>query len=128
MLKVDGQTLAVNFRTAAEKFKLIQDEDSMPVIVRYCGPDGNDKTIDEWLNALKKDGPERWLMRKLQRYTVTIPRRDAMRLLAQNDVEEVILGLFAQANDLLYSNQLGFIIDRFLPPAMDSSNTVPMWK
>lgn len=117
LLKVDGQTLAVNFRTAAEKFKLIQDEDSASVIVRYCGLDGSDKTIETLLDMLKKEGPKRWLMRKLQRYTVTIHRREVMTLLAQGDVEEVIPGLFLQANDFLYDKHLGLIIDGFLPPA-----------
>jgi len=117
LLKVDGKTLAVNFRSAAEKFKLIQDEDSASIIVRYRGQDGDDETIEKWLNALKKDGPDRWLMRKLQRYTVTIPRRDALRLLAQSDVEEAMPGLFVQANDLLYHDQLGLIIDGLISSA-----------
>ncbi|OGB26804.1 MAG: CRISPR-associated helicase/endonuclease Cas3 [Burkholderiales bacterium RIFCSPLOWO2_02_FULL_57_36] len=117
LLKVDGQTLAVNFRTAAEKFKLMQDEDSASVIVRYHGLNGDDEKIEKWLNTLKKDGPDRWLMRKLQRYTVTIPRRDALRLLAQSDLEEIMPGLFVQANDLLYHDQLGLIIDGLIPSA-----------
>jgi CRISPR-associated endonuclease/helicase Cas3 len=115
LLKVDTQTLAVNFRTAAERFKLIQDEDSAPVIVRYCGSDGNDKTVEELLNTLKKDGPQRWLMRKLQRYTVNIPRRDVMKLFTQHDIVEILPGLFAQANDMLYHGKLGFIMDGSAP-------------
>ncbi|MGE5622770.1 MAG: CRISPR-associated helicase Cas3', partial [Bacillota bacterium] len=111
LLKVDGQTLAVNFRTAADRFRLIQDEDSAAVIVRYRGADGNDDTIDMWLNTLRKDGPERWLMRKLQRYTVTIHRRQAMELLRQGDVEEAIPGLFVQVSDWLYDARLGLLLD-----------------
>lgn len=115
LLKVDGQTLAVNFRTAAEKFKLIQDEDSAPVIVRYRGLDGNDNKVDELLNTLRKHGPERWLMRKLQRYTVTVHRREVMRLLSQGDIEEVMPGLYAQVSDWLYHPDLGLNPDG-LPP------------
>lgn len=107
LLKVDGQTLAVNFRTAAEKFKLIQDEDNAPVIVHYRGLDGNDDKVDELLNTLKKHGPERWLMRKLQRYTVTVHVRDVMKLLSQGDVEEAIPGLYIQVSDWLYHPDLG---------------------
>ena len=106
-LKVDGQTLAVSFRTAAERFRLIDDADSAAVIVRYRGADGTDDTLDGLLGRLRKDGTERWLMRKLQRYTVNIHRRDALRLLGQGDVEEVIPGLFAQASDILYHPELG---------------------
>lgn len=111
LLKVDGQTLAVNFRTAAERFRLIRDEDSAPVVVCYHGADGVDDTIDTLLNTLKKHGPERWLMRKLQRYTVNIHRRDVMKLLAQGDVEETIPGLFVQVGDWLYHPDLGLNAD-----------------
>ncbi|MGD9500458.1 MAG: CRISPR-associated helicase Cas3' [Halothiobacillus sp.] len=107
LLKVDGQTLAVNFRSAADKFKLIQDEDSAPVIVRYRGMDGNDDKVDELLNTLRKHGPERWLMRKFQRYTVTIHRREIIKLLSQGDVEEILPGLYIQISDWLYHPILG---------------------
>jgi CRISPR-associated endonuclease/helicase Cas3 len=117
LLKVDGSTLGINFRSAAEKFKLIQDEDSASIIVRYRGPNGDDESIEKWLNTLKRKGPDRWLMRKLQRYMVTIPRRDAMRLLAQGDIEEPFPGLFVQTNDLLYHDLLGLTIDGLLFPA-----------
>jgi len=111
LLKVDGQTLAVNFRTAAEKFKLIQDEDIAPVIVRYRGLDGNDGKVDELLNTLRKHGPERWLMRKLQRYTVTVHNREVVKLLSQGDVEEAIPGLYVQVSDWLYDKNLGLLLD-----------------
>ena len=120
LLKVDGQTLAISFRTAAEKFKLIQDEDGAPVIVHYRGVDGKDETIDILLNTLRKQGPERWLMRKLQRYTVNIAQRDALRLLTQGDVIEAIPGLFVQVNDWLYHDQLGLIMDGSPPSASAS--------
>ncbi len=107
----DDKTLAVNFRSAAERFKLIQDEDQASVVVRYHEPIGSDKTVDERLAQLRKDGPQRWLMRALQRYTVSIPKRDALRLLAQSDIEECVPGLFAQVSDLLYHPDLGLCTD-----------------
>lgn len=109
-LKVD-EHLAVNFRTAAEKFKLIQDEDSAPVVVRYRGLDGNDGTVDELLNTLRMHGTKRWLMRKLQRYTVTVHYREAMKMVSQDDVEEIIPGLFLQVSDWLYDERLGLSLD-----------------
>ncbi|MEW6678036.1 MAG: CRISPR-associated helicase Cas3' [Pseudomonadota bacterium] len=117
LLKVDGQTLAVNFRTAAERFRLIQDEDSVPVIVRYRG-EGSE--AEKWIATLRKQGPERWLMRKLQRYTVSIHRRNADRLLRQGDIEEVIPGLYVQASDWLYHTDLGFNPDG-TPPTPTST-------
>lgn len=109
LLDVDSRTLAVNFRTAAEKFRLIDDQDSAPVVCLYRGPEGSDNMVDTLIATLRKGGPERWLMRKLQRYTVNIPRRDALRLMGQGDVEEVTPGLFVQINSLLYHPILGFL-------------------
>jgi CRISPR-associated endonuclease/helicase Cas3 len=110
-LKVDGRTLAVGFRTAADDFRLIDDTDSASVIVNYRGFDGTDDTIDGLLGTLRKGAMDRWLMRKLQRYTVNINRRDALRLLDQGDIEEVIPGLFAQTSDILYHPELGLLTD-----------------
>lgn len=107
LLKVDGQSLAVNFRTAAEKFKPIQDEDSVPVIVRYCGECGRDNNVNVLLKTLEMEGPKRWLMRQLQRYTVTVHNREAMKLLSQGDIEEIMPGLFVQVSDWLYHPDLG---------------------
>ncbi|MEW5837795.1 MAG: CRISPR-associated helicase Cas3' [Pseudomonadota bacterium] len=109
LLKVDGRTLAVNFRTAAEKFKLIQDEDRVPVVVLYRGLDDTDDSVDKWLSTLRKEGPQRCLMRKLQRYTVSIHRREAMKLLEQGDIEELMPGLYVQVSDVLYHPVLGLL-------------------
>ncbi|HNO58744.1 MAG TPA: CRISPR-associated helicase/endonuclease Cas3, partial [Accumulibacter sp.] len=111
LLTVDGKTLAVNFRTAAEKFRLIDDADQASVIVLYRGPDGRDVTVDQRLAQLRRDGTARWLLRALQRYTVSIHRRDAQRLLAQGDIAELLPGLFVQVSDLAYDPTLGLRID-----------------
>ncbi|MBN2690604.1 MAG: CRISPR-associated helicase/endonuclease Cas3, partial [Burkholderiaceae bacterium] len=104
---LDGFELAVNFRTAAEHFKLIEDEDSAPIVVLYRGADGPAGSIDKWLATLRKEGPQRWLMRKLQRYTVSVHRTQAMQLLRQGDIEELMPGLFVQVSDWLYDATLG---------------------
>lgn len=105
--RLDGRELAVNFRTAAEKFRLIDDEDSLPIVVRYRGKDGQDESIDKWLALLRRDGPKRWLMRKLQRYTVSLHRRQALPLLDRGDIEEILPGLYMQVNDWLYDPETG---------------------
>jgi CRISPR-associated endonuclease/helicase Cas3 len=111
-LKLNGKLdreLAVNFRTAAEKFKLVQDEDRVPVIVRYCDPDCAEESVDALIAILRKDKPQRWLMRKLQRYTVSIHNREAMKLLNQGDIEEIMPGLYVQVGDWLYDESLGLV-------------------
>ena len=100
--------LAVAFRSAADAFRLINDDQS-PVVVLYRGPDGQDTTVDMLLGKLAKDGPERWLLRALQRYTVSLRQKDTERLLAQGDLALVpaVPGLYVQASDVLYDAQLG---------------------
>ncbi|CAI8970425.1 CRISPR-associated helicase/endonuclease Cas3 [Methylocaldum szegediense] len=110
-LKVGDNSLAVNFRTAAEKFRLIQDQDSATIVVRYRGLDQSDNTVNALLGKLRKDGPERWLMRKLQRYTVSVPRRYVERWLRLGDVQEWQPGLFVQVSDVGYSNDLGLLLE-----------------
>jgi CRISPR-associated endonuclease/helicase Cas3 len=98
-----GQGLETQFRTAADNFRLIDDEDQATVFVRYEAYPG----IDALLGRLEKDGPERWLMRKLQRCAVTVRRKVIDRMVMVGDVLEVQPGCFVQQNDLLYDPVLG---------------------
>lgn len=109
LLKVDPHTLAVQFRSAAKAFRLIDDEDKATVVVRYAAQHNE---IDKLLGILAAEGPQRWLMRKLQRYTVSIPKRQADKMLAQGSVTLPMPGLYAMINtDNLYSNILGLVGD-----------------
>ena len=108
-----GKVADVNFRTAAEKFRLIDEAEGATVFVRYRR-NGSDDEIGMWLNTLKKEGPDRWLLRKLQRYGVTIYQNDLKRLLDVGDVEPLggdCPGLYVQASDLLYDQALGINVD-----------------
>ena len=109
LLTVQPRDLAVKFRTAADAFRLIDDADSATVVVRYAA---HQQHIESLLNTLVAEGPQRWLMRKLQRYTVTIPQRLATPMLNQGDLTLPMPGLYVLANtDNLYSNILGLISD-----------------
>lgn len=111
-LQIDklDQALAVRFRDASDAFRLIDEKDSATVFVRWhserCRED-----VDMLINTLER-GPERWLMRKLQRYGVTIYQHDLKRLLAAGDVKEVGPGLYVQADsDVFYDPVLGARLD-----------------
>ena len=104
LLTQDARDCQIQFRTVAEKFKLIDDSAYQTVLVRY----GNNDTL---LGKLEKEGPERWLMRKLQRYSVNIPKRLFAQLEKQGDVREIWQGIYAQVCDALYDKSLGVVID-----------------
>lgn len=116
LLKPDGQgedSLKVQFRTAAQRFQLIDESGYRSVIVRY----GDSPTL---IGRLQKEGPERWLMRKLQRYTVSLPEYQFKKLLSRGDVREVYLDMFAQTSDALYHPELGVLVDEETNPAPGS--------
>jgi len=103
--------LAVQFRTAAYKFQLIDESVYRAVIVRR---NGESKML---LGKLEKDGPDRWLMRKLQRYTVNIPEYQFIKLEADQEIREIWSGIFAQHSDTLYHPDLGLMTEAGNPAA-----------
>jgi len=105
----DRRTLSVQFRTAAEAFHLIDDADSATVVVRYA--EQRDE-IEKLLGILAAEGPQRWLMRKFQRYTVSIHQRLATKMLNQGDLTLPMPGLYVLADtDNMYSENLGLVGD-----------------
>ncbi len=96
--------LKVQFRTAAYRFQLIDDSGYRSIIVQY----GSSPAL---ICRLQKEGPERWLMRKLQRYTVSLPEYQFRKLLSNSDVDEIYPGMFAQTSDVLYHPVIGVLVD-----------------
>ena len=93
------------FRTAASTFHLIDDTQQETVIVRYC--EGA-----SYVSQLERKGPERWLMRKLQRYVVNLPRYQHQKLLASGAIRELQPGIFIQGYTSMYDEEIGFCADR----------------
>ncbi|MDY0042570.1 MAG: hypothetical protein RBS57_19850, partial [Desulforhabdus sp.] len=98
--------LRFSFRTAAAKFKLIDDSQQAPVIVRY-GAEGR-----RLVEMLEQQGPERWLLRRLQRYVVNLPRHLHGRLRLEGAIREAAPGVFIQGHQALYDGNLGFLPDK----------------
>lgn len=108
-LKAESKTLSVQFRSAADAFRLIDDQDSASVIVRYA--EHRDE-IEKLLGMLAAEGPARWLMRKLQRYTVSIHKRAADKMLMQGSLILPMPGLYVQQDvDGLYHPLLGLQVE-----------------
>lgn len=99
LLGRDAHLAEVQFRTAAERFRLVDESGYAPVVVDWGRGAG-------LLAALKRGGPERRRMRLLQRFVVSIPAWQARRLQTAGDVEEVLPGLFA-AGPGLYDEATG---------------------
>lgn len=102
--------LAIKFREAARKFQLIDESRQQSVFVLY----GKGA---ELIQALKKNGPDRWLMRKLQRYSISLPRYAFDKLLKAGDIVEIRPGegFYAQAYESLYHPRFGFLVGEDMP-------------
>lgn len=103
LLRNDSE-LRFSFRTAARKFQLIDESAQAPVIVNFEN--------DDLLSLLQRNGPERWLLRKLQRSVVNLPRHLHGRLLAEGAIREIHPGVFMQGHGALYNSELGFCPDK----------------
>lgn len=95
--------IAIQFRTAADHFRLIDDRAYRPVLVRYGDS-------PELLDRLRIIGPKRDIMRPLQRYTVNVPAALAHKLLQDGAFEEIQPGILSQAFPSLYDEKTGLNI------------------
>jgi len=92
----------VQFRTASQEFQLIKDE-TVTIIVRF---NNNDKLIEK----LRFVGPNRELMRALQRYTVSVRPEVGKCLQFEGRIEEIQDGILVQVDTHLYNPQVGLDI------------------
>ena len=90
LLVRDAGCIQIQFREAAAQFHMI-DETQQSMFVRYGEADG-------LINALRKnirdDVPFGLLLRKLQRFTVSVAKSQFMKLKTNGLIEEFALGMF----------------------------------
>ncbi|QDR82299.1 CRISPR-associated helicase Cas3' [Sporomusa termitida] len=103
LLTPSPQDCGVYFRTAAERFKLIDDSRQKTILVRY--DEGN-----TWIDLLRFQGPDRTLLRKLQRYTVNISKETFNDMLRRGVISEIQPGIFALTSEMDYSQAVGLVL------------------
>jgi len=104
LLRNDSE-LQLSFRTAAERFRLIDETTYAPVLVHY----GEGSRLIE---LLRRQRTERWLLRRIQRFVVNLPRHVHSQLVSEGGIEEIHPGIFVQGHGGLYHDQLGFRAER----------------
>ena len=95
------------FRTAADKFRLVDDEDQATVIVPYASE--GTASIEPLIEKLRGGASDRWLLRRLQRYTVTVRRKQVEAWQARGDVRELLPGMYLLIDPLRYDDRLGLL-------------------
>jgi len=71
--------LEIQFREAAKKFRLIDDQ-GVGVVVPFCPAGKEESPVYAWLGVLEKDASQKWVYKKLQRYSITLPENLAKKL------------------------------------------------
>lgn len=104
MLTPDRTDLGIQFRSAADAFKMIDDGMQQAILVPYGEGEG-------LIGTLKSKGPELWLLRKLQRYSVNIYKEQFLALQKRGSLEEVSPGVFVLTCKIEYDDRIGLRID-----------------
>ena len=99
----DRETLPIEFRRAARAFRMIDDQGACPVFVAYGEGEG-------LIRQLREAGPDRNLLRRLQRYTVNVPKRIADDLLGKGLIDETRQGYRFQNVASVYDKVTGLNI------------------
>lgn len=102
LLTKEAHQCCIQFRTAALRFKIIDDA-GIQILIPF-----NEK-VEGLLGALRKGGPNRWLLRQLQRYTVTVYETELSKLRKVGAIEEVYLGIYALSCANTYDKKTGLL-------------------
>lgn len=95
------------FKTLARHFNLIDGSEQESVVVQY---EGSRNSSNPLIEQLRRQGPSRSLLRRLQRFTVTVPRYLSQDLFNKGMIEE-IGGFYVQVSPALYRKGLGLLPD-----------------
>jgi len=104
LLTPDQEELGINFRTAAARLSIIDDTMQKAVLVRYS-------ESEKLLKLLEKMGPERFLMRRLQRYSVNIYNHEFNAMLNEGRIQELHPYIYALRLAEDYSPKTGLLVE-----------------
>ena len=110
LLHQDAAKLNIHFRSAAEKFQMIEEGQSFGVFVNYYTNDEERKEIEQLLAMLAAERTERWLLRKLQPYAVNLYHYQRGSLLAEGTIQETASGYYCIGPSGVYNDKLGLTL------------------
>jgi len=110
MLKA-SQDFYLKFRSAADAYRLIDDQDQATIIAPYVPVAGADRRFDDALSALQAGCAERSHLRTLQRYIVQTRQQVVLTGLARGDFAEPMPGWFVLKDALRYDRRFGLLAD-----------------
>ncbi len=116
LLTANALECKIQFRSAADNFELIDNEDSVGVLVPYANPNEPKRDSRQLVERLRAGELHRGLLRQLQRYTVSVRLREFNRLRRNGELEELKPGLWVLRNETAYSDEFGLILEETSNP------------
>ncbi len=104
-----NRDMVMEFRTAADRFRLVDDQQQASVIVPYESASPDATRVEPLIARLRQGKAERWILRKLQRYSVTVRQATVNLWQARGDVEELLPGMYLLNDDQRYDARLGVL-------------------
>ena len=98
------EDLSIFFRSASRDFKIIDDKEQIAIIVRY-------EDSENIINEILEKGPNRRLLRMLQRFTVSIYRNEFLSLEKRKALIHLGGDIHALTTGIDYSDDTGLILD-----------------
>ena len=105
------------FAKIAERFRMIEDGYTQSVVIPL------DETAEKAIALLQlPDALYRTALRRLQRYSVNLPKTTVAKLLESKDLKEIVEGVIVLENMALYRKDIGF--DERRAGMLDAESTI----
>ncbi len=114
LLQDDASNINIQFRTAAQRFQMIEQDQTFTIFVDYSNDESEDNQIKFWLNRLKCGSIDRCLIRKLQPYSISMYNFEKQKLISAGVIKETESGYYIIAGSGIYDQCLGFLGDEVL--------------
>lgn len=98
-------------RSAAEAYRLIDDDEQLAVVVPYASEDNPDERVRQAMTALRGGQAERWHLRVLQRFVVQARERTLRDGLARGDLTQPLPGWCVLEDGTRYSPRFGLLAE-----------------
>ena len=108
LLQKDADSLNIQFRTAAQKFQMIEEGQTYTLFVDYGEDESERKTVGKMLRILENGEIDRWLVRKLQPYSISLYNYQKPELLNSGVIRQTESGYYIISGGGVYDDILGF--------------------
>ena len=109
LLQDDANNINIQFRTAALRFQMIEEQ-SFTLFVDYGHDEAEEEQVKSWLAMLDGEQESRWLIRKLQPFSISLYHYQKQPLLNAGVIKETASGYYVIDGAAVYDSHLGFVM------------------